>query len=162
MRKGEKMKKILFGSVMAVLLAGVAGLAYAQYDFTLPGDETLELFFKAASTGDLATLQRLIGERRDLVNARSNKDGKTALHIAVMVAKYDAAKLLLDNGANPNARDYYCKTPYYYARVGYRPRMAQLLLSRGAHHESVRFFPHCCTWNSPHPAAPVLAPRCSP
>jgi ankyrin repeat protein len=153
----------MFVCVMTAVLAGVSMKAYAQNNFTVPGDsDNLELLMKAASTGDLATIQSLAGQDSSLVKARSSKDGKTALHIACINAKYDAVKLLLNYGADPNARDYYCKTPYYYARVGYNPSICKLLTSRGAMREYVRFFPHCCTQMSPNPARHPAPRRCSP
>ncbi|HUT53117.1 MAG TPA: ankyrin repeat domain-containing protein [bacterium] len=152
------MKRILMAVLAALVAAGLSLSAYAQNSFTLPGEDSLELLMKAASTGDLATLQAQIVQSADLVNTHSGKDGKTALHIAVMNGKVEAVKILLNHGADPNARDFYCKTPYYYARVSYRPVISRLLRERGAMREYVRFFPHCCTQMSPNPAR-SRAPR---
>ncbi len=166
------MKKTLFVCVMGALLFSISGKAYGQYnytnyyviqyDYTLPGDDTTDLFFKAASVEDLVTLKNMLDQYPTLVHAMSKKDYKTALHIACMTGKYDSVKLLLDRGANPNALDIFCKSPYYYARVSYRHNICRLLRQRGAYAEYVRFFPHCCTQDHPYPHLQSEDPVCIP
>ncbi len=154
------MKWILLAALAALVAAGLSVSAYAQNSFTLPGEDDLELLMKAASTGDMATLEAQINRNKDLVNQHSGKDGKTALDIAVMNGKKAAVEMLLNQGADPNARDFYCRTPYYYARVAYRPAIARILVQRGASREYVRFFPHCCTQMNPNPARSRVPASC--
>ena len=154
------MKRILLAALAALVAAGLAVSAHAQNSFTLEGEDALELLMKAASTGDLATLQAQIAQDKDLVNQHSGKDGKTALHIAVMNGKVEAVKILLNNGADPNARDFYCRTPYYYARVSYRHVISGILVQRGASREYVRFFPHCCAQMNQNPARSRVPASC--
>ena len=62
----------------------------------------------------------------------TNSEGYTALHVAVMWGNYEAAKYLLEAGANPNTMDVYEYTPLMDA-VGYEDyNMVELLLSSGA------------------------------
>jgi ankyrin repeat protein/uncharacterized glyoxalase superfamily protein PhnB len=64
-------------------------------------DPTVEAFFAACRAGDIRVLDDLLGQRPGLVHERF--DGSTALHAAV--AHPDALSLLLEQGADPNARD---------------------------------------------------------
>jgi ankyrin repeat protein len=59
-------------------------------------------FMKACSTGDLGTLRELLEHDPALARDRLT-DGTTALHLAVRHP--DAVRLLIDHGADPNARD---------------------------------------------------------
>ena len=63
---------------------------------------TLDAFFAACAAGDLAVLRTLIDRDPALVRAR-NRNGATGLHLAVRHP--DAVRLLLERGADPNARD---------------------------------------------------------
>ena len=156
------MKKTLILSTVLFLLAGISSSAFGWPYFESVGNDDLEMLLRSASTGDVVTLHRLLNDNPDLVNARSLKDGKTALHVACMNGKYNAAVALLNRGASPNLKDYYCKTPYYYPKVTYNHRIAKLLKNRGAERERVRFFPHCCTEMHPNPALRKPRAACKP
>jgi ankyrin repeat protein/catechol 2,3-dioxygenase-like lactoylglutathione lyase family enzyme len=62
----------------------------------------LEAFFAACAAGDLPTLRDLLGRTPALVRERT-PEGATGLHLAVRHP--DAVRLLLDRGADPNARE---------------------------------------------------------
>jgi ankyrin repeat protein len=62
----------------------------------------LASFFSACQAGDLATLRDLLAREPRLVRERDSS-GSTGLHRAV--AHLDAVRLLLEHGADPNARD---------------------------------------------------------
>jgi ankyrin repeat protein len=65
--------------------------------------ETAELdIFEAASLGDVARLGGLLGEDPALAQTRSDDDF-TALHYAAFFDGPDAARLLLEHGADANA-----------------------------------------------------------
>jgi uncharacterized protein len=65
--------------------------------------ETAELdVFEAASLGDVARLGELLGEDPALAQTRSDDDF-TALHYAAFFDGPDAARLLLEHGADVNA-----------------------------------------------------------
>ncbi len=118
----------------AVLVAAAFMVVWAQPgicdDATGAPDEEAELFFKAASSGDLATLHELLGKHPALVHARA-KDDKTAVHRAAMVGKTESIKVLLNAGADVKARDTHRKTPYYYARIGHFRDTAKYIKYRG-------------------------------
>jgi hypothetical protein len=107
-----------------------------------PANDLVDEFFNAASTGDIPYLRRMIAENPNVVWMTSSKDGKSALHIACMVGKYDSAKVLLDAGADPNATDFYCKTPYHYARMAYYWKICSLLRKNGNITPNFVFYPH--------------------
>jgi hypothetical protein len=176
------MKKVLVALVAVALVVGVAGSALARKHGHVrvrkeqgewpaskvkdqpvqkdpfantgfdPKNDLLDEFMSAASTGDLPYLYKMMDKKPDLVWTASTKDGKTALHIACMVGKFNVAKALLDRGADPNAIDYYCKTPYVYAREGYYHKITRLLRERGSETPDFAFFPHCCWDDDPNPA----------
>ena len=62
----------------------------------------LASFFSACRVGDVATLRDLLATEPGLVRERS-AEGSTGLHLAV--EHLDAVRLLLEHGADPNARD---------------------------------------------------------
>jgi ankyrin repeat protein len=66
----------------------------------LPPDDELTVF-EAAAFGRLNALRRILDDDPADVNAFSG-DGFTALHLAVFGGQEEAARLLLERGANPN------------------------------------------------------------
>jgi ankyrin repeat protein len=63
---------------------------------------TLASFFAACHAGDVAVLRDLLASEPSLVRERT-AEGSTGLHLAVQ--HVDAVRLLLEHGADPNARD---------------------------------------------------------
>lgn len=117
--------------VAAALVIAVSGPAFAQSMSSQAPSYAVELFFDAASSGDTKTLNEMINQYPDIVYARHARDGKTGLHVAAMVGKMDAVKMLLNRGSEVNAKDVYKKTPYYYARIAHWYKVAGLIRSRG-------------------------------
>jgi ankyrin repeat protein len=63
---------------------------------------TLASFFAACRVGEVAALRNLLASEPSLVRERT-PEGSTGLHLAV--EHVDAVRLLLEHGADPNARD---------------------------------------------------------
>ena len=84
----------------------------------------------AARAQDAKTVRALIGQKAD-VNARSS-DGSTALLWLAHWNDTDAAKLLLDAGADPNLGNDFKMTPLSQACTNASPEFVRLLLKSGA------------------------------
>jgi len=116
--------KELFEAIRAGDSSRVAALVAA--------DPALEIF-AAAIQGDTARLEESIAGNRSLVSAIST-DGWTPLHLAAFFGKIDAARLLLNKGAQPNARstNEMNNTPLHAAAAGQHAAIVKLLIDRGA------------------------------
>ena len=117
---------------------GVSALMRARYrsvrpvmDAILESGAELDVF-EAASVGDRARLLNLLGDP-ELVRGFS-ADGFTALHFAAFFGKDSAAEVLLEAGADPDARGrgWMTGTPLHSAASGRHARVAALLLGAGA------------------------------
>jgi ankyrin repeat protein len=87
-------------------------------------------FFRACAAGDVETLRRLLTGDRDLVRER-NDHGSTGLHQAFRHS--DAVRLLIEHGADPNARDHEDNaTPLHFAAANGCLESVRLLLDAGA------------------------------
>ena len=63
-----------------------------------------EDFFMAVASGDLTRVRELLASAPSLVTARDG-DGATAPHLAALNGRQDLARLLVEHGADVNARD---------------------------------------------------------
>jgi len=88
--------------------------------------------FAAAAIGRIDALTSAIGDARNV--ARQAYDGWTPLHLAAFFGQIDAARLLLDAGADVNAvsGNSLANTPLHAATAGKQADVALLLLAHGA------------------------------
>lgn len=103
----------------------------------------VDRFFKAVESDDTAQATTMLAKNPALAKARRGDDGATPLHVARSVAM---AKLLLDQGADVNARDrQHAATPLRWAaaRMIHRDKATRdliaLLQSRGAVERDIYF-----------------------
>ncbi len=100
----------------------------------LDSDPELDVF-EAAALGRAADLRRMGGRSKRRLNAYS-EDGFTPLHLAAFHGHGDAVELLLDLGAEIEARSTNRRlpgvTPLHSAAAGHQTAVAVLLLDRGA------------------------------
>lgn len=89
--------------------------------------------FAAAIQGDVATLEKLLAGNRSLIGAQS-ADGWTPLHLAAFFGKIDAAKFLLNKGAEVNARSTNAlqNMALHAAAAGRHADVIKLLIDHGA------------------------------
>lgn len=86
-------------------------------------------FFAACQAGDAAALRALLAVEPNLVRER-NQAGSTGLHVAV--AHRDCVRLLLEHGADPNARDSGDNaSPLHFAAAGGFLESVRVLLEAG-------------------------------
>jgi ankyrin repeat protein len=93
-----------------------------------------KVVLKAAKSGDVAQVRELLAGDASLVNAR-DKDGSTPLHCAAWKGHAAVAELLLEAGADVNARsqnEHYGDTPLHAAAHGNQRAVAELLIAQGA------------------------------
>jgi ankyrin repeat protein len=89
----------------------------------------VEAFFAACAAGDIAALRDLT--TRDPALVREHRDGTTGLHLAARHP--DAVRLLLDRGADPNARDVGDNAlPLHFAAGGAPLESVRALLDAGS------------------------------
>ena len=90
---------------------------------------TVEAFFSACRSGDVAGLRELLARQPGL--AREHHAGTTGLHAAVNHP--DAVQLLLEHGADPNVRDEGDNAlPLHFAAGGGPLESVRLLLDAGS------------------------------
>ena len=95
--------------------------------------------FDAAAVGRTRGLEELLDADPDLVRAWS-PDGFTALHLAAFFGQEDAARILLDRGADPRVISTHREirvAPVQSAAAGGHDAIVRLLLERGAELEDV-------------------------
>jgi cytohesin len=83
----------------------------------------------AIERGDLARAEALLKQDSKLAGAKTSEDRGAPLHQAASLGNAAMAKLLLDHGADVNARDGQKETPLHQAAGG---AVARVLLERGA------------------------------
>jgi ankyrin repeat protein len=87
----------------AALVAAASMQALAQIPPTEPEVRAYTGLHAAAAAGSVAEIERLVaaGANRELRDG----NGRTPLHVAAYRKQYEAARLLMRRGANPNALD---------------------------------------------------------
>jgi ankyrin repeat protein len=116
--------KELFEAIRAGDDARVAALVAA--------DPSLAIF-AAAIQGDMARIEELLAGDRSLVSALS-PDGWTPLHLAAFFGKVDVVRLLLNKGAQVNARSTNAmeNMPLHAAAAGRHVDVIKVLIDHGA------------------------------
>ncbi|HXP83448.1 MAG TPA: ankyrin repeat domain-containing protein [Bryobacteraceae bacterium] len=120
--------KELFEAVRAGDLSKVQALVDANPSLAV---------FAASILGQSDRLETMIAGDRSLVSAVS-EDGWTPLHLAAFFGKEEAARLLLNKGAQTAARSTNAmqNTPLHAAAAGKHVALVKLLLERGAKADS--------------------------
>lgn len=89
--------------------------------------------FSAAMAGRAERIRQLLATDATLVSAHSH-DGWTALHLAAFFGQLEPAQVLIEAGANVNARSLNAmrNTPMHAAAAGRKTELVRLLAERGA------------------------------
>jgi ankyrin repeat protein len=91
----------------------------------------LREFFEAVTRGDAAKVSALLDTHPDLVNVADKYD-KTGLHLAAESDHLDVARVLINAGADIEAKTSWAASPLDWAATMGSSRVAEFLLSRGA------------------------------
>src|SRR5262245_58045397 len=96
---------------------------------------TTRIFFEACANGSVDVLRRLLGDDPTLIHAAdpaAPHGGLTGLHVAAMHGHLDAVRLLLEFGADPNAREAGDHTyPLHWAAANRHIEIVRALLDAG-------------------------------
>ena len=98
-----------------------------------------KLVIKAAKSGNAPALKALISADSGLLNARDSDDS-TPLHCAAWKGHAHVVRLLIDLGADVNAKsanEHYGDTPLHAAAHGNQRPVAEILIARGANIHAV-------------------------
>jgi len=114
---------------MALELCRMRGAVVKEVDeLDVAGDPPLLV---AASMGDIVSLRLLVVAGSD-IDARSSKDGGTALHMAAFMGFCDCVKFLVEAGADVTARTILQETVFYVAaQNGHLSVLQYLLVVKG-------------------------------
>ena len=98
-----------------------------------------DMVFEAIESGDTIRLQQYLAGGADINIRKDYGEGPplelkaaTPLHLAVIIGKTEIIKLLLDNGANVNAKAEDDITPLHIAQLNDDKKIAKLLIENGA------------------------------
>jgi uncharacterized protein len=118
--------------MMRELYAAVRSGDSSQVHLLVEADPTLAIF-AAAMQGDAPKIEVLLAGNRALVSAIS-PDGWTPLHLACHFGREEAARALVNKGADVAARstNAMANTPLHAAAAGRSAAVGKLLLDRGA------------------------------
>jgi hypothetical protein len=114
-------RRALIWTLAAVVMGMEAAMAQSQADVVL---------LAAAARGDLAEVERLLGEGAK-VDVRDG-DGRTPLLLATRANHIAVARTLIEAGADVNAKDAIQDSPFLYAGAEGRVEILKMTLAAGA------------------------------
>ncbi|XP_005093507.2 uncharacterized protein LOC101862335 [Aplysia californica] len=92
------------------------------------------MFIKAARENEIETVEKMITffkNNPSFINSKEPKTGHTALHHAARHGHFDIVRLLLESGANVDAKNNFRCTPIYSAIEGLQRQVAHLFIEWG-------------------------------
>lgn len=120
--------------IWLILILALLGVSCArQIDRTArhARDERAAEILEAVRSADCAKIQSILNTHPEMARVKDSL-GYTPLHWASLDGNVAVAKLLIDRGANVNARSASAYTPLHNAARGGHREIIKLLLSKGA------------------------------
>jgi ankyrin repeat protein len=114
---------------------GLALVLFMGWPSRAPAD-TLVFFVDAVRENRIDDVRELLQSGAD-VNAKDMFGGNTGLHWAAHLGLAEMARLLIDNGADPNARNDDNNTPLHWAAGDGHKELVVMLLAHGANVNAV-------------------------
>jgi ankyrin repeat protein len=131
MKTGSELSRIRDLSFALILLIGFSFAIGCQKKDSMAA--LSKKLCEAVSKGYLAEVQKLLREHPKLVNfPGSDEMISSPLHFAVNNNRFEIANVLLQNGADINARNKHGMTPLHLAAMNGNTELAQMLLSHNA------------------------------
>ena len=118
--------KIMCGLIAAGMLAGCAGFFRSEKKEN-PVRVSLS---EAVRKGDLNQVKSCLDQGADI--AKTDRRGRTVLHLAVMRENLEITRCLLEHGANVNCQDDEGVTPLHIAAIRKNDELVNLLIEHGA------------------------------
>lgn len=133
MRSGSALLALLIVIVVVLLLYFVLSSTIFKPETYGGASETEKTIETAGDTEEdlIVKIQRAI-ENGDDLNTKKKRNGQTLLHLAAWKGYAKAAKLLLDNKADPNVRDIMEATPLHDAVSEDNVEIVRILIAHGA------------------------------
>ena len=120
------MKKLV-ACILVIALLGICEWTQVQSVVAAPSID----IWTAAAQGNIEAIKQHVSAGTDL-NAKEPKRGITPLMMAALYGQTEAASLLIENGANPNARDNEGETALHKAALLCHTEIVKLLLDKDA------------------------------
>lgn len=117
---------MIFAIMVTGMLTGCTGFYRSEKKVT-PVRVSLS---EAVRKGDLDQVKSCLDRGEDI--EKTDRRGRTALHIAVMVEKTEVVRYLLEHRANVNCQDDEGRTPLHIAAILKNDGIVNLLIERGA------------------------------
>ncbi|GAB4266897.1 MAG: hypothetical protein Kow0029_00970 [Candidatus Rifleibacteriota bacterium] len=88
--------------------------------------------FSVIGSGNLTDMMKILKLAPDQIGVHEPCFSETPLHSAILSNKPEMARILLEHGANPNAKNDFLRTPLHYAAIKGNLQMVKLLVDAGA------------------------------